>query len=123
MDEQTRVRALAIGRIVAGTALLLAPTLASKPWIGGVAGASGARVLARGLGIRDLVLGVGVIVARQRGESPKGWLQAGVAADAIDCVSVGVGAHHAPLLGRLAVAAVAGGAGVEGVRLLGSLDH
>jgi len=123
MDEPTRIRALAVGRIVAGTALLLFPTLAAKPWVGGVAGASGARVLVRSLGIRDLVLGLGVIVAGQRGESLKGWLQAGVAADAIDCVGVGLGAHDAPLLGRLAVVGVAAGAGVEGVRLVGGLDH
>lgn len=123
METRERARLLAGGRIIAGTALLVAPTLSTKPWIGSAADRSGARVLARGLGIRDMVIGLGLLMAVRRGAPVRGWLEAGVTADVVDCFGVGLTAVDGPLPGRLGVAVAAAAGAVEGVRLARVLEQ
>jgi hypothetical protein len=76
--------AQARGRIAVGVAFLVAPSLAGRLWVGGDARRPGARVLARAFGARDLALGLGVVIALDRGAPVRGWLEASGLSDAAD---------------------------------------
>ena len=73
------------GRIALGASFLLAPSPILRIWWPDD-GASGpiAAGLARGLGARDAVLGLGILAAVVRRESSRGWLLAAAGADAAD---------------------------------------
>ena len=68
-----------------GASFLLAPSPILRIWWPDD-GASGpiASGLARGLGARDAVLGLGILAAVVRRESSRGWLLAAAGADAAD---------------------------------------
>jgi hypothetical protein len=81
-----RARALVGGgRFVFGASFLLAPSPILRIWWPDD-GASGpiASGLARGLGARDAVLGLGLLAAVLRRESSRGWLLAAAGADVAD---------------------------------------
>ena len=73
-------------------------------------GASGpiATGLARGLGARDAVLGLGILAAVLRRESSRGWLLAAAGADAADLVLTLTNAY--PFGRRTRLLTLAGGA-------------
>jgi hypothetical protein len=85
MDEP-RDRALlhARLRIAVGTAFVLFPGLAGRMWIGSPAASRPVKVLARAFGARDLAIGLGVVIALDRGTPVRGWIEAGALSDAID---------------------------------------
>lgn len=86
------------------------PEVPARPWVGrSVAGTTGGRVLARGLGARDLVLGLGAA-----GSGSSGWAAAGAAADALDAAVTLGSFAELPRRGRLLVLATAAGAAVAG---------
>ena len=75
------------GRLFFGASFLLAPSPILRIWWPDES-ASGpiALGLARGLGARDAVLGLGILAAVLRRESSGGWLLAAAGADAADLV-------------------------------------
>jgi len=99
--------ALAVGRIAYGAALAVAPRRAAGAWLGAHADDPGAQVALRGLGVRDLALGAGGLIAlRERGRRDAAvWMVAQAAADATDLVSTLLARRH--LTGRAVRAAVA----------------
>jgi hypothetical protein len=72
------------GRQLVGAAFVLAPGLAGRGWIGSDAGRRPVKVLARAFGARDLAIGLGLVIALDRGAPVRGWIEAGVLSDAID---------------------------------------
>ncbi len=107
IDHRHVVRLLAIGRVALGLAMLVLPGRALRPWIGDTD--RSARVLVRGLGIRDLVLGVGTLRALDAGDpSVREWVTAGGASDATDAVATLAAGRALSLRGRLLGVAVAG---------------
>lgn len=118
MSERDVLWALAAGRAALGAGLVAAPAMAARPWVGPDAASPGARVLARGLGVRDLALGVGTLEAARRGAGLRTWLVAGVVADAVDFAATLAAGDQIPARGRRAVAALAGGAALTGLVLL-----
>src|SRR5918999_5911730 len=72
------------GRIAVGLAFALAPGLVGRLWVGRDARTPGARVLGRAFGARDLALGLGVVIALDRGAPVRGWLEASALSDAAD---------------------------------------
>lgn len=103
-------RFIGASRTLLGLVALTVPELPARPWVGRAAAAtSGARVLARALGARDLVLGLGAV-----GSGSRGWAAAGAAADAMDA-AVTLGAfQHLPRRGRVLVLGAAGGSAIAG---------
>jgi hypothetical protein len=109
-------RGLAGGRIAVGVALVAAPGPATRRWLGSsTAEDPGREVAVRGLGARDVVLGVGTLVAlRSGGEVRQAarWLEAGVVADLADAAATAVAedvdAPKAPALGVALGAAALG---------------
>lgn len=70
-----------------GAAFLLTPSPILRIWWPDeVASGSITAGLARGLGARDVVLGMGILSAVLRGESSRGWLMAAAGADTADLV-------------------------------------
>ncbi|MEA2381052.1 MAG: hypothetical protein QOH72_1023 [Solirubrobacteraceae bacterium] len=83
-------KAQAVNRVVLGAGLIAVPRVFGRVWSGGAADDERARVLARGLGARDLLLGAGGLLAL-REHDPR-WAArafgAHAAADAVDLVAV-----------------------------------
>ncbi len=115
IDHRHLARLLATGRVGVGLLLLVRPRSA-RSWMGDVVDDSGARVAVRALGIRDLVIGAGVLRALDRGESLRPWLGYSAAADLTDSVAT-LGAMRR--LPRSALGALAIAAGSAAVSLVG----
>ena len=79
-------RGIAAARVAIGIAATLAPGLVSRLQFG--SDTPSQRILVRLLGGRDLVLGLGVLMAARRGSSGvRGWVEAGGLADGIDALA------------------------------------
>jgi hypothetical protein len=113
---------LAAGRVAVGVALMLAPERMGSRWIGWDAERPGTVVFARALGARDLAIAIGVLESVRRGGPLRGWLAAGVLADATDFAATAAAGDALPRRARLASLVVAGGAAATGAALAASLD-
>jgi hypothetical protein len=123
VDHRSIARITAAGRVAIGTALLLAPGAVARGWVGETGGQPGSRLLARGLGGRDLVLGLGVIGALDRGDPrAKDWVRASALADVTDAVATALAFRHLPKRSRFGVLLLAGGAAVAGFVAADNLD-
>ena len=121
MDDRQLIRFLALGRIGFAAAMLVAPGLTGAVWLGRTGLEPGGRVVVRAMAARDVAIGLGVIAALERSWPVRGWLAAGVLADAADFLATLQGGRDLPLAGRL-VALPAAGVGVAlGARLVRSL--
>jgi hypothetical protein len=84
MEPRDRALLHARARIAVGAAFVLFPALAGRMWIGSPAASRPVKVLARAFGARDLAIGLGVVIALDRGTPVRGWIEAGALSDAID---------------------------------------
>jgi hypothetical protein len=84
MEPRDTVLLHARARIAVGAAFVLFPGLAGRMWIGADAGRRPVKVLARAFGVRDLAIGLGAVIALDRGTPVRGWLEAGAMSDVID---------------------------------------
>lgn len=112
MSRSLVARVLAAGRVAIGAALIAAPDRVTAGWVGPDGAAPGARVIARGQGIRDILLGLGALGVF--GGARRGWTTAAIGADFVDLAAVLGAGDDIPPSGRLATAAVAGGAVLVG---------
>jgi hypothetical protein len=101
---------ISFGRALVGVAFIAEPKLMERGWIGKQARVPGAQVLARAVGARDLVLGLGGVqaVARDDG-SARPWLGAAAICDAVDfgaTLAAGRRIPKQPRTGVLAIASV-----------------
>ena len=89
MNVRAAAGALAVGRVAYGTGLVLAPTAFARAWIGGRARDPRTRVMCRGLGARDLILGAGSLLSMRRADlgSPRWWFAAQALSDGVDLVA------------------------------------
>lgn len=100
---------ISLGRCLFGVAFIAQPSLMERAWIGKHARLPGAQVLARGVGARDLAVGLGGLqsVARNDG-SAQAWLAAGAVCDAVDFGATRAAGRGIPQQARTAVLGVAG---------------
>jgi hypothetical protein len=75
------------GRQLVGAAFVLAPGLAGRAWIGSDASRRPVKVLARAFGARDLAIGLGIVIALDRGAPVRGWLEGAALSDAVDTLA------------------------------------
>lgn len=87
VDEATVALWLARGRIAIGGAALVAPRLAVRVMGGGRRSSGTAPLMARMLGGRDVALGLGTVIALDRGKPVRGWLEGSAMADAVDALA------------------------------------
>ena len=73
---------------------LLAPELVGRTMTRRNGSEGGTRLFARMVGARDLGLGLGVLVALDRGAPVRGWLEASAVVDGIDTVACLLARHH-----------------------------
>jgi hypothetical protein len=97
-------------RVAIGATAILAPRLATRPWLGRAVGRPTEKLLARSLGSRDIALGLGAILAMDRGAPARGWLEAGGLADAGDLLGTLLAFRALPRFGRWAMLLVMSGA-------------
>ena len=97
MDAEQSVKAICGLRIAVGLLAWIAPNLAAKLFGLDPAHNPQAPYLGRLFGIRDVVLGVGTMVAQ--GDDRKSWLMAGLACDTADAAAAGLGYRNGYLTG------------------------
>jgi len=123
VDARDLALAQARGRIAVGVAMLLAPGLAGRLWIGDDALRRGTKVIARGFAGRDLALGLGVAIALDRGAPVRGWLEGSALADVGDFLATVLAGDSIPEGGRRAISAVAAGSAIAALTLSRALDE
>lgn len=117
MPSQGDLRILSIAaslaRVGLGLTFVAAPGPLARRWTGaGVAEADPVAMLARGLGMRDALLGAGGCLSLLNDESPSRWLRLGAVADAADVVLTLTARPGPSLPVRLLLAGVAAGGAV-----------
>jgi hypothetical protein len=117
MEARDLALGLAGARIAVGVVSLLAPGLVGRAMMGPEGHSSGMRLLFRAVGVRDLALGIGVLVAMDRHAPVRGWLQASAAVDGLDAAASLLARHHL----RPTVFPAAAGAATAGALLSGWL--
>jgi hypothetical protein len=122
MNPRELALSQARGRIAVGAALVLVPGFA-RLWIGPDARRPAVKLLARALGVPDLALGLGVVIALDRGVAVRGWLEAGALADVVDLAATLIAGDSIPDDARKTVAAVAAGSAAMAVLLARALDE
>lgn len=122
MEPRDIAVALARGRIALGAAALAAPGLAGRLMFGPGGSRPGTRLLGRMLGGRDMALGLGVVIALDRGAPVRGWLEACALADGVDLVGCLIARDEIPRATFVTTAALAGGAALVGIWLSRQLD-
>jgi hypothetical protein len=122
MNPRDAATALARGRIAIGAAALAAPGPGARVMFGRDGSGAGIKTLIRMLGGRDLVLGLGVVIALDRGAPVRGWLEAGAVADTVDLVACVLARDEMPRSAYLNTVALAGGAALAGLWLSRRLD-
>ena len=123
MDDRALARQFAFGRIAMGAALLVVPGLVAAPWVGReTASRPGVHVLLRALGVRDLVLGLGLKTALDRDAPTRGWLEGALAADGVDAAATLLAGDDLPRSGRVLVGALAGSSVLLGAWLRRSAE-
>jgi hypothetical protein len=100
---------ISFGRLLFGVAFIARPQLMERAWIGKQARLPGAQLLARAVGARDLVLGVGGLQALARDDgSARPWLAAAAVCDAVDFGATQTAGPTIPSQARRGVLAIAG---------------
>ena len=122
MKPSDAATALARGRIAIGAAALVAPGPGGRVMFGRDGSGPGMKALVRMLGGRDLVLGLGVVIALDQGAPVRGWLEAGAVADAVDLAACVLARDEMPRSAYLNTLALAGGAALAGLWLSRRLD-
>lgn len=94
MEGRDLAVTLARGRTAIGVVSLLAPGLVGRTMTGRGGSEGGTRLFARMVGARDLALGLGVLVALDRGAPVRGWLEASAVVDGVDVAACLLARHH-----------------------------
>jgi hypothetical protein len=116
-------RAQALGRILLGAALTVAPRAITSAWLGPRdARRTTTAVLATAMGARDLGLGLGTARAVGAGFGARPWLAAGVLADATDMIATWRARDELPTVGAIGIVAMAGSSAALGLYLRSALD-
>ena len=94
MEGRDLAVSLAGARIAIGVVSLLAPGVVARTMTGRDGAEGGTRLFARMVGARDLALGLGLLVALNRGAPVRGWLEASAVVDGIDATACLLARDH-----------------------------
>ena len=122
VEAREIARAFGLARIGFGAAFIALPGLTGRTWVGADAARPGAKVFMRGLGARDLALGLGTVIALDRGAPVRGWLEGSLLADSTDLAATLLAGDDLPAGGRAFVFTVASTAIATGAWLIKLLD-
>jgi hypothetical protein len=113
----------AIGRITFGAASLTAPALTGRTLAGPGGALPDAQAFLRGMGAREIGLGLGLLSAIRTGGPTRRWVVAGLMADAGDIAGIAGAWRHMPRVNRFLGLGTAGAAAVAGAGVLASLPR
>ncbi|HSL57958.1 MAG TPA: hypothetical protein VK866_08965 [Acidimicrobiales bacterium] len=123
MEDTTKALAFGAVRAGVGAALLAAPGLAGRSWVGPHADGPGAKVFARAVGARDLLLGLRTMESVRHGrDDAQGWIIAGYAADGADVLATLVAWKHLTPGRRIAMPIIAAAVGGFGYLTAATFD-
>ena len=122
MDDAALAMSVARGRIAIGLAAVVSPRLAARVMSRRRAPAGVAPLFARMLGARDVALGLGTVIALDRGAPVRGWLEGSALADAADCVAALLARDQMSPLAFRATAGLGGASALIGALLSRRLD-
>ena len=104
---------VAAARIVFGIGFIAMPGWTGRVWIGRDSDRPAVRVLTQAIGARDLLMGVGAMIAMRRRKHVRGWMQAISATDVIDFTCAVAARDAIPAASRAAVLVLAGGSAAQ----------
>ena len=122
MDDAKLAIWVARGRIAIGLVAVVAPRLATRQMSGGREAQGIAPVFARMLGARDVALGLGTVIALDRGAPVRGWLEGSALSDTADCLACTLGREHLSSNAFAASVGLGGASAILGVLLSRRLD-
>jgi hypothetical protein len=122
MDDATVALFVARGRIAFGAAAVAAPRLAARIMGAGRTPTGTTPVLARMLGGRDVALGLGTVIAVDRGKPVRGWLEGSALVDAVDCLACLLARKELPPNVVRATLGLGGASAIVGIVLSRRLD-
>lgn len=122
VDDRELARMLGLARVALGIASFIAPTRFVRIWTGERSDAAVTTMAVRGLGARDVAIGVGLLNAIENDGSARGWLEASALSDAADAVGTLAEWGRLPGLRRLGMVALEIGSAIVGLRLAANLD-
>lgn len=122
MEPRDIAVAIARGRIALGAAALAAPGLAGRAMLGRDGSRPGAQLFARMIGGRDIALGLGVVIALDRGAPVRGWLEASALADGVDLAGSLLAGDEIPRATLTGTVILAAGAALAQIWLSRQLD-
>lgn len=109
MSLRTATIAISAGRATLGLGLMVIPERIAARWVGPDGADPPAATLARSVGVRDVALGIGAMVALTRdGDSAPAWLVAAAVSDVGDMAGVLVERESLPAGGVRGTLALAG---------------
>lgn len=111
------------GRKLVGSVFVLAPGLGGSAWIGSDARRRPVKVLARAFGARDLAIGLGIVIALDRGTPVRGWVEAGAMSDLTDTAASLLAGNSIPSAIRWPCVALGAGSAALGAYLAPQLDE
>jgi hypothetical protein len=122
MDDATLALSLARGRVAFGATALIAPRLAARVMGAGRTPRGTTPLLARMVGGRDMALGLGTVIALDRGKPVRGWLEGSALADAVDCLACLRARTELPPNVVRATVSIGGASAIVGIFLSRRLD-
>jgi hypothetical protein len=122
LEPRDVARLISLGRVAIGLGAVIAPRRFGRFWTGEPDTGTTSAIAMRGLGARDVALGLGTLFALEGDGPVRGWLEAQALADASDAASTLLAFRKLPRLRALALLATAGGACYVNVALAGSID-
>ncbi len=115
MSARGVARALALGRLAIGAGLLAWPEPIGRAWIGEDAERAGAQLLARAVGVRDLILGALTLHVIDRPGVAYRTVATCAVADAVDCAATLAVRQRLPTPAAIGAITLAGGGALAGL--------
>jgi hypothetical protein len=109
-------------RVAFGAVLFFMPAKTAKVWSAQGAESPAAVVASRGMGGRDIALGLGALLAIGNDKPVRGWIEAAAFSDLLDAVSAALSFRKLPPVRALLMGASAAGAAMLGMQLAPELD-
>ncbi|MDQ3879008.1 MAG: hypothetical protein M3290_11760 [Actinomycetota bacterium] len=122
LDPRELATLLSGTRFALGALLFLMPSRSAKLWSDEGGDSSAAVVASRGMGARDMALGLGGLLALANDKPARGWIEAAAFSDLMDTVSTAMSFRRLPRGRALLMGATAAGAAMLGMQLAPLLD-
>jgi hypothetical protein len=122
MEPRDVARVYGAGRVAVGAALLVAPRVLGRVWLGRPADTPAGGVALRALALRDLVLGAMALHTVDHPEVAPRWQRMCAAVDAFDLAATAAARDALPPAGSALVMAMAAAGAATGAWLGGALS-